>query len=377
MENLMTPTTSDIANSGTPMTVTVSSLRLDPYNPRLPQSVQGSDQEQLAVILEIGFEAFAVAQSMANSGYFLGEPLLVIKNDDDPKAWTVVEGNRRLTALLGLTDSEIRSQFPDAEKWEKLANRSLISRDSEIPVIVYPDRASTTAQIGRVHVLGRLQWRPYAQARYVAARVAEGLSYSDIAEMIGITKSKVGELYRDQAIVAQAQALGLGTGEVEKAFSLLTVAMGNVKLRDHIGVPMGSQLPPGINPVPEEKALELAEVISWIFGSEDEEPKITDSRQISQLGSVVGSDVGLQSLRGGDSLEQAKQKIQASGMAPRDRLIQRLNAAKNALVSATSDFSDFIHDAQVRLVFDDIGSALESLQGMIDEIELGPTDLES
>jgi hypothetical protein len=329
------------------------------------------------VILEIGFEAFAVAQSMANSGYFLGEPLLVIKNDDDPKAWTVVEGNRRLTALLGLTDSEIRSQFPDAEKWEKLANRSLISRDSEIPVIVYPDRASTTAQIGRVHVLGRLQWRPYAQARYVAARVAEGLSYSDIAEMIGITKSKVGELYRDQAIVAQAQALGLGTGEVEKAFSLLTVAMGNVKLRDHIGVPMGSQLPPGINPVPEEKALELAEVISWIFGSEDEEPKITDSRQISQLGSVVGSDVGLQSLRGGDSLEQAKQKIQASGMAPRDRLIQRLNAAKNALVSATSDFSDFIHDAQVRLVFDDIGSALESLQGMIDEIELGPTDLES
>jgi hypothetical protein len=354
--------------TGKSMMARVGDLRLDPHNPRLPQSVQGSNQENLAVILEIGFEAFAVAQSMASSGYFLGEPLLVVASDDEKGRWTVVEGNRRLTALLGLTNPSIRSQFPDADKWDELASRSVVGTDSEIPVIVYPDRASTIAQIGRVHVLGRLQWRPYAQARYIAARVAEGFSFADVAEMIGVSKSKVADLYRDQAIVAQAQSLGLSTGEVEKAFSLLTVAMGSVKLRDHLGAPLGSQLAPGSDPVPEGKSRELAEVITWIFGSNDEEPKITDSRQISQLGNVVGNEVGLKSLRDGDSLEQAKQKILASGMAPKDRLISRLNTAKNALISSTDDLSEFVTDPQVRSIIDDIGSAIESLRSTIEEI---------
>jgi hypothetical protein len=362
----------DIPQSGAAMVARVDQLRLDPHNPRLPPSVQGSDQENLAIILEIGFEAFAVAQSMASSGYFLGEPLLVIASTDEPGAWTVVEGNRRLTALLGLTNAAIRAQFPDADKWDQLALTSVISSDTQIPIVVYPNRESTIAQIGRVHVLGRLQWRPYAQARYIAARVAEGLSYTQIAEMIGVSKSKVADLYRDQAIVAQAQSFGLNTGEVEKAFSLLTVAMGSVKLRDHIGAPLGSQLAPGVAPIPTQKSSELAEVIGWIFGSDSEEPKITDSRQISQLGNVVGSDVGLQALRAGDSLEQAKQKIQATGMAPRDRLVSRLTTAKNALISATDDVGEFVTDQQVRSLVDDIASALESLQSTIDELETNP-----
>ena len=113
-------------------------------------------------------------------------------------------------------------------------------------------------------------------------------------------------------------------------------------------------------------------MIGWIFGSDSEEPKITDSRQISQLGNVVGSDVGLQALRAGDSLEQAKQKIQASGMAPRDRLVSRLTTAKNALISATDDVGEFVTDQQVRSLVDDIASALESIQSTIDELETNP-----
>jgi hypothetical protein len=366
----MNPRTA-VPSSGTALTARVEDLRLDPYNPRLPLSVQGQDQEGLAVILELGFEAYAVAQSMASSGYFLGEPLLVVECENEPGKWTVVEGNRRLTALLGLLIPSVRSQFPDADKWDLLAKQSVLTADSEIPIIVYPDRESTTAQIGRIHVLGRLQWRPYAQARYVAARISEGFNYAQVSEMIGVSKSKVADLYRDQAIVAQAKAFGLNTGEVEKAFSLLTVAMGSVKLRNHIGAPLGSQLDPKTDPVPEEKSSELSEIITWIFGSDSEEPKITDSRQISQLGNVVGSEVGLKALREGHSLEQAKQKIQASGLAPRDRLISRLNTAKNALISSTDDMSDFVSDTQVRSIIDDIGSALESLQSTILEIEDG------
>lgn len=368
----MTDELNQIGSVGEYRSVPVGDLRLDPDNPRIPQSYRGLGQDDLAVVLEMGFEAYAVAQSMASSGFFMGEPLLVIASDEEPGAFVVVEGNRRLTALIGLTRPEIRAQFTEAEKWEQLSQDSKISPDSMIPVVVHESRELTFAQIGRAHVLGKLQWRPYAQALYIAARIEEGRTYAEVAEMIGITRAKVADLYRDQAIVAQAESAGLDTGEIEKAFSILTVAMSNVKLRDHIGAPLGSQFVPGKNPVPKSKLDELAETISWIFGSEEEEPKISDSRQIAQLGNVVGSAIGLKALREGASLEEAKQKIAATGLAPRERLMNRFTAAKNALLAATDDFSEFVNDQEVRALFDDVGSALEALQSTIDELESEP-----
>lgn len=354
--------------------VPISSLRLDALNPRLPASFRESGQEELAVVLELGFEAFAVAQSIADHGFFLSEPLLVIASGTEPGAWIVVEGNRRLTALLGLTNSSFRSQFAEADGWERLAARSKVVAGDLVPVVVHPDRASTHIEVGKAHVLGKLQWRPYAQATYVAGRVQEGRSYAEVAELIGISKSKVADLYRDQAIVAQAQQLGLETGEIEKAFSLLTVAMSSTKLRDHVGAPLGSRLEPGASPVPGDKAAELAELISWIFGTSDSEPKISDSRQISQLGNVVASDVGLKALREGDSLEQAKQKIAASGLHPRDRLINRLTTAKNSLLAASDDLSDYAGDGQVRKLLDDAEGAVEALRIMAGDGQPGADD---
>ena len=217
----------------------VSSLRRDAENPRLPPNYRGSSQEDLAVVLELGFEAHAVAQSIAANGFYLAEPLLVIKSIEEPGCWTVVEGNRRLTALIGLTNPDIRMQFAESEKWDALIPGSKVDAQTQIPVVVHDSREETFAQVGKAHVLGKLQWRPVAQASYIAARIDEGRTYDQVAEMIGIPKGKVAEQYRDYAIVERAQELGLETGEIEKAFSLLTVAMSSVKLRDHVGAPLG------------------------------------------------------------------------------------------------------------------------------------------
>ncbi|MSQ28898.1 MAG: hypothetical protein EXR68_00180 [Dehalococcoidia bacterium] len=351
------------------MDVPIKSLRLDGENPRLPASLRGGDQAELATVLEMGFEAYAVAQSIADHGYFMSEPMLVIASPVEKDAWIVVEGNRRLTALLGLTNEKIRGQFADSERWDALVGRSRVSSNSLVPVVLHPDRKSTHVEVARAHVIGKLAWRPYAQATYIAARVAEGRTFAEVAELLGVTKSKVADLYRDQAIVKQSQNLGLTTGEIEKAFSLLTVTMSNTKLRDHIGAPLGSRLEPGTDPIPAEKTENLAELITWIFGSEEAEPKITDSRQISQLGNVVASDVGLKALRAGDSLEQAKTKLHAAGLSPLERLLNRLTTAKSALLYAADDLSDHAHDATVRDLVDDIEAALGALSNTIEEIE--------
>jgi hypothetical protein len=352
----------------------IRALRLDTENPRLPLSMRGGTQEDLAVGLVLGFEAFAVAQSIADHGFFKSEPLLVIAAPNEAGAWTVVEGNRRLTALLGLAFPEYRAQFPDAGKWDQLAAKCGVSPDDLIPAVAHANRSSTHVEVGRAHVLGKLQWRPYAQATYVASRIQENFSYAEVADMIGIPKSKVADLYRDHAIVVQAQELGLKTGEIEKAFSLLTVAMSSTKLRDHIGAPLGSRLNPREKPVPESKSHELSEVITWIFGTDEEEPKIHDSRQISQLGNVVAHPIGLKALRDGDGLDQAKQKIAAAGLDPKERLIARLRTALNTLLAASDDISDFATDPQVTRLVDDVEAAVASLRSVIDEAEQGHAD---
>jgi hypothetical protein len=365
-------TTDRPATVGLPLQVAVKDLRLDSQNPRLPETLRGGSQTDLAVVLEMGFDAYAVAQSIADNGYFMGEPVLTIRSETEPGTWVVVEGNRRLTALLGLTDESIRSQFAEPERWEKVAARAAVSRDSLVPIIQHSSREATHVEVARAHMVGKLTWRPYMQARFIAARVAEGKSIAEVAELIGITKSKAADLYRDQAVVAQAQGLGLETSEIEKAFSLLTVAMSNTKLRDHVGAPLGSRLDPMSDPIPADKVPELHELVGWIFGDGENEPKISDSRQTSLLGNVVASDVGLHALRAGANLDEAKQKVAAAGMAPRDRLISRLTTSRNALLAASDDLTTYATDFQVQGLVADVEAIVESLRSAIDEVALDP-----
>ena len=72
--------------------LSVTSLHLDPRNPRLGrQSALQPPREIIQYLFEHD-KAIEVAESIAKRGYFPNEPLLAIKEDDD---YIVVEGNRR------------------------------------------------------------------------------------------------------------------------------------------------------------------------------------------------------------------------------------------------------------------------------------------
>lgn len=351
----------EVRSMGEQRRVPLRSLRLDPQNPRLPADLRGSGQEELAVHLELGFDALTVAESIASHGYFGSEPLIVIASDA-ADIWVVVEGNRRLTALLGLVDEAVRGEFANPEPWVKLAAKASVGLDDLIPVVVLPDRAAATPIIGFRHISGILQWQPFAQARYVADLVdQEGMSFSDVAEMIGIEKTRVGNLYRDQAIARQARDLGLETGPLEESFSLLTVAMNTTKLRDHIGAPVGSRSEPGALPIPAGKVEHLRELLTWIYGDGETEPLISDSREISKLGNVVADGTGLTALRGGATLDSAVQKVKEADVHPRQRLVNRLRTGKNSLVAAMQDIADFPDDDEVAELVDDVRAAADGL----------------
>ena len=356
-------------SAGRPAVVSLSDLRLDPGNPRIPENYRTADTGDLAALMEMGFEAFPVAESIAELGYFNAEPLIVIPSDTEVDTWVVVEGNRRLTALLGLTYPEIRNGFATPDRWHRLAEKRSLTPGMGIPVVIHESRETTHAEVARVHVTGKLPWRPFMQARYIAARIAEGRSFQEVADLIGITKTKAADLYRDQAVLLQAQGEGLNTKQVENAFSLLTVAMGSTKVRAHIAAPLGSQTVIGQDPIPSEKISNLKEVIQWIFGDEEHEALISDSRQIPLLGNVIANEAGLNALRAGKTLEEAKQSVAAAGLDPITSITKRLGAAKNSLSSASDDIAEFATNADVTDLVDDIASILESIRSTIEEVQ--------
>jgi hypothetical protein len=349
-----------------PAKVPLGKLRLDSENPRLPEQMQGHSQTELAVDLNMGYEAFPIAESIADQGFFGSEPLIVIPSPEKKGTYIVVEGNRRLTALLGIAsdDDSIRRSFQDPDQWEELASKGRVTMTTEIPVQVANNRKDVVPVIGYRHITGILAWEPLAQARYIARLVdREGQSFKEI-NIGGLSAGKVGNLYRDQAIAKQAKEIGFDTGPMESAFSLLTVAMGNTKLRGHVDAPSGAQTKPGHHPIPSKKENDLKELLTWIFGDPDRgiDPAISDSRQISMLANVIGNTIGLAAVRKGESLERAKQLIEEEELDTLGRLIKRLNTARNAMNRAGDDMGEHFSESDVIILLEDLESSLEDLK---------------
>ena len=190
--------------------------------------------------------------------------------------------------------------------------------------------------------------------------------------MIGIDKTRTGNLYREQAIAKQAATLGIPTGPVEEAFSLLTVAMSNTKLRDFVGAPVASRLTPGSAPVPQEKTAELKELLSWVFGTADRDKVLTDSRDINKLGSAVDSPVGLAVLKSGKNLADALQKMDDAGLDKLARLKKRLTAARNSLQAAETDIDDSGDDPDVQRLLEELQTSIDALRSSTDTYSGNP-----
>ena len=146
--------------------VPIGDLCFDPDNPRLPADMQGQDQEGSLVDLALGFDAYAVAESIASHGYFLSEPLIALAENDG--SYIVVEGNRRLTALLGWFGGypcPVRGRRPVDE----LRKETSVARASDrYPVVVAPIGGRPHPSSGSVTSPGSCSGSRIAQARYVA-----------------------------------------------------------------------------------------------------------------------------------------------------------------------------------------------------------------
>jgi hypothetical protein len=307
--------------------VEIDKLRLDPLNPRLPDDMEGASQSQLLSALARDYDLQDLGQSIADHGYFSEEPLVTIK-DVGRNRWTVIEGNRRLATLLLLGDP---TSAPDnvRQRWIELS-QGRRHRVKSVPILEYEERDQITPYLGFRHITGVLQWRPYQKARYIAQLVEESrMNFNQIARTIGSRSPTVREHYIAYTLNRQSSnQFNIDTQYV--SFGVLRRSLSDPNIRSFIGLDLDTPESELARPIPRSRAKNVAEFYSWVFGNDDEDAVIKDSRELKKLGEVLASAKGLETLRATRNLDYA---FQTSGGEERS-LIENLNSASYHLDQA-------------------------------------------
>lgn len=290
----------------------LSDLALDWRNPRLPDDVQREDitQEELALYIDKHYDPLQIALSVARHGYFESEPLIAMRQGG--KA-VVVEGNRRLTALMGLADSDLRSKFVGQNSgWSEIPENADLPPD--YPVVMVPNRNSVVPLLGFRHISGIAPWEPWAQARFIAGLVEEGQTLEEIASLVGRSLTEVRSTYRDHEILRQAATqFSLDTSRAESNFGVFTAAMGRTKLRAYIEAPSPRDVETDFWPLPVDSKPKVNKLLTYIFGDQRGEGRVVhDSRNLKDLADVLSDNSGTAErvLQKTKSLIEASQAIQ-------------------------------------------------------------------
>jgi hypothetical protein len=304
-------------------------LILDPQNPRLPRDVRGTgDQAELAVYIARRYNAIEVARSIASNGFFESEPLIAIA---DGSTWRVVEGNRRLTALKGLAEPDLRGRFSNAKEWNRIATKANVP--SRIPVVVAAQEKDIWPIIGYRHISGIEPWDPYAKAQFIADRVDSDVSWQEVAILVGESESSVRSHYRNFKVNEQARDdFGIDVSEVEDQFGTFTRAMQSQSVRTYIKAPAPRDVEKRKDPLPPSKRNNTKELLSWVFGVDGKDAVIGESRDLQEL-NIVLQDKGATEV-----LKETRDLTEAYLVSPgqRDELAKRLKKAE-ALLRTTHD----------------------------------------
>lgn len=343
----------------------VANLDFDHDNPRLAEYgiKPNTPESEILKILWDAMDVLELVQSIAASGYFHHEPLIVAKEKGKN---VVIEGNRRLAALKVLLSPSIAKEYG----WE-LPKISEADRKKleEVPAIV-SDREGSWRYLGFKHVNGPAKWTSYAKAAYIAEVHREyKVPLADIAQQIGDRHDTVQRLYRGLMVLEQAEKTKVYNREDRYGpriyFSHLYTGLD---YDDGIGAFL--KLAPKENetdtPVPKGKLKELGELCVWLFGSKKAKKPpvvVTQNPHLRMLNAVVSNRESLGALRAGVELEKAFE----ISRPPNDVFEEALLAAKRELTTARAYLTTGYEDSEEMLRI--AGTVAEMADEIYNEME--------
>ena len=274
----------------------VSDLAFDVKNPRLAEFEIGRSESDLIRVLWETMDVQELVLSIAASGYFQHEPVIVAQENGRN---VVIEGNRRLAAVKLLLKPDLGKDLS-----ANIPKKTKQFRDSlrEIPALL-STREGAWRYLGFKHVNGPAKWGSYSKSKYIAdVHRNYRISLDDIAKQIGDTHNTVRRLYRGLMVIEQAERIGAyDPGERWRshfAFSHLYVGLQYPGVSKFLNLRSADEQKQ--DPVPLEKKEQLRELLVWMYGSKrDKRPPVIQSQNphLRQLDAVLANTEALAAMR--------------------------------------------------------------------------------
>lgn len=341
--------------------IRVSDLAFDFKNPRLVEFdlTKNSTETEIIAVLWEAMDVRELTLSIAASGFFRHEPLIVASERDRN---VVIEGNRRLAAVKLLLDAALADEL-----------------DANVPVIAGPDkealktlpclrstREAAWRYLGFKHVNGPAKWSSYAKSQYIAdVHRNFGVPLEEIAQQIGDTHRTVQRLFRGLMVIEQAEDLGVFSRENRWynhfSFSHLYTGLDYPGISEYIGLRSATDEDP--KPVPPEKKEELRQLCLWLYGNKREriQPVVqSQNPHLRQLDATLSDRGATADLRRDGDLTYA---FQASRPAS-NRFEEALLAARQHLQTAHSLLSTgYDGSSELLRIADSVAELADDLHG--------------
>jgi len=275
-------------------------LYLDPLNPRLGRNVADPKLRQAEVLDRMqDWTLDELAVSFIESGYWPQEALLVVNESLDGKPrLVVVEGNRRLAALIQLKHAI--DGKPATQRWKEIARsgKPPASLFERIPYILVDSRADVRAFLGFRHVTGIKEWNPAEKAQYIAHLIEDGkMSYEHVMRQIGSKTPTVRQNYITYRLLLQMEGQDdISVERVEQKFSVLYLSLRTVGVRKYLQIDLEAEPRAARTPVPKAHLEALGRFALWLFGDDKTPPIVRDSRQVDDFGAILESKKALEYL---------------------------------------------------------------------------------
>ncbi len=327
-----------------------SSLHFDRENPRLAEyGITGTAKEDdIISILWDAMDIKELVQSIAASGYFEHEPLIVAEEGSKK---IVIEGNRRLAAVKALLDPNLAAE----KGWDvPTLKRAKLKKLENLPVKI-STREELWRYIGFKHVNGPAKWSSYAKAEYIAnIHRKYQISLEDIAEQIGDRHKTVQRLYRGLMVIEQAERQGVydRDNRFRKRFAFSHLYTG----LDYDGVSKFLSLKSvdaeAKTPVPKKAISRLGELCIWLYGDKKEnKPPVVETQNphLRQLNEVLKSREALAALRDDKELAVAFELSRLPTDVFEEALLKSKRGLQNTRAYMTTGYDgseDLLHIAE-------------------------------
>lgn len=277
-------------------------LCLDPMNPRLGRNNTGPNVSQEKVLeLMKDWTLDELAVSFLESGSFWTHEALLVTPEKlyGKTRLVVIEGNRRLAALILLRDAV--NGNPASRKWTDIAQSGTPSPDlfTRIPYIEIGSREEVEAFLGFRHVTGIKEWKPAEKAEYIAHLIDDrGMDYVEVMRKIGSKTPTVRQSYISYRLLLQIEnsVENIPLENVEDRFSVMYLSLRTQGVQKYLQIDVLADPKKAKTPVPKNHLDALANFALWLFGDEKRPPLFTDSRKVDAFGSILESTKAVQYL---------------------------------------------------------------------------------